>query len=333
MIKILWAIDAFEDNKTLNKNILDYLSSFSQQSKITVTPVYLHRQSSLSAYPGFESPTWIENDLPNTERLVKEVLQGYEAPFMERPRVLTHTTSTVRATAEFLSDYAQSLEYHYIITGTHGRSGVERFLLGSFTESLINNAAVPIISISPRTAHKLGAQNLLFATDFGPQAHDAFQFSLRLARSTNSSLLIYHNLPHITPGLAQEGPNSSLFTVDGKLLNFPDFITHSLKEKRKTLEQWSQAASEIGVDLSYILDYGDRELDQTLLDIIAHQKIDQVIMEAQSGPYTAALLGSTTRKLIKAAVCPMVLLPHRLFEPREQPSMFKWSDQTDSPPF
>jgi len=33
------------------------------------------------------------------------------------------------------------------VMGTHGRSGVERFLLGSTTEEVIRNGAAPVLAV------------------------------------------------------------------------------------------------------------------------------------------------------------------------------------------
>jgi len=47
-------------------------------------------------------------------------------------------------------DYIDSEDVDLVVMGTHGRSGVERFLLGSVTERVVRTADVPVLTIRHR---------------------------------------------------------------------------------------------------------------------------------------------------------------------------------------
>lgn len=49
--------------------------------------------------------------------------------------------------AEEILDYADSHDIDLIVIGIHGRSGDERFLIGSVTEKVVRNATVPVITV------------------------------------------------------------------------------------------------------------------------------------------------------------------------------------------
>ncbi len=46
-----------------------------------------------------------------------------------------------------ITDYADEADVDYVVMGTHGRTGMERFLLGSVTERVVRLSDVPVITV------------------------------------------------------------------------------------------------------------------------------------------------------------------------------------------
>jgi nucleotide-binding universal stress UspA family protein len=44
-------------------------------------------------------------------------------------------------------DYAGEVDADVIVMGTHGRSGIDRFLLGSVTEKVVRTSDVPVMTV------------------------------------------------------------------------------------------------------------------------------------------------------------------------------------------
>ena len=49
--------------------------------------------------------------------------------------------------ARVIRSYGEDHEVDLIVMGTHGRSGVERYLIGSVTESVVRQADVPVCCV------------------------------------------------------------------------------------------------------------------------------------------------------------------------------------------
>lgn len=49
--------------------------------------------------------------------------------------------------AEAILDYAEEIDADIIVSGTHGRSGVKRQLLGSVAERLVRHASMPVMTV------------------------------------------------------------------------------------------------------------------------------------------------------------------------------------------
>lgn len=67
-----------------------------------------------------------------------------------RSRGLGGETAVLQGSpASALMDYTEENGVDVVVMGTHGRSGLGRFLLGSTTERLIRHASVPVMSVRP----------------------------------------------------------------------------------------------------------------------------------------------------------------------------------------
>ena len=71
--------------------------------------------------------------------------------------------------AEEILDYAEEIDADAIVAGTHGRSGVERRLIGSVAERLVRHATCPVMTVRlPET--DVTVETADHATDLAQQA-------------------------------------------------------------------------------------------------------------------------------------------------------------------
>lgn len=96
---------------------------------------------SLSA-TGMEGPTLTsmqdQREEAGEQRLreAEEILGPYDVPVETRLRVGDVTREVVRA--------AEEGDFDHIVIGSHGRSGIDRFLLGSVAEKVVRRSPVPV---------------------------------------------------------------------------------------------------------------------------------------------------------------------------------------------
>lgn len=81
-----------------------------------------------------------------------------------------------------------------LVMGTHARSGLERFMLGSTAEEVLRQATCPVVTAGPHIRPKgSGAfQRLLFATDFSNASRVAAEFVQILGRKEGTDLTVLH---------------------------------------------------------------------------------------------------------------------------------------------
>jgi nucleotide-binding universal stress UspA family protein len=95
----------------------------------------------------------------------------------------------------------QAIKEHHIdliVLGTHGRTGAQKFLLGSVAEEVFRRSPVPVLTIGPhvhvRGSVHNGAQfhHVLFATDFTPESLTAAPYASSLAQENQAQLMLLH---------------------------------------------------------------------------------------------------------------------------------------------
>ena len=91
-----------------------------------------------------------------------------------------------------------------IILGTHGRTGAQRFLLGSVAEEIFRRSPCPVLTVGPavRTSAHHGGRfhRILFATDHTPASEAAAPYAVSLAENNQARLVLLHVAPAIEPG-------------------------------------------------------------------------------------------------------------------------------------
>src|SRR5215831_2421361 len=89
-----------------------------------------------------------------------------------------------------------------VVVGTHGRRGLQRFLIGSTAEYIFRNASCPVLTVGPHVATRpydgFFAMNILFPTDLGPHAEFACSYALSFAHESRGRLTLMHVIPRET---------------------------------------------------------------------------------------------------------------------------------------
>lgn len=101
---------------------------------------------------------------------------------------------------EVIADRAIDL----IVTGTHGRQGFSKLLLGSVAETIFRHAACPVLTVGPHASQELiadGIRRVLFATDFSPPSLTALPYACSLAANERAQLTLLHVLEPAPPAL------------------------------------------------------------------------------------------------------------------------------------
>jgi nucleotide-binding universal stress UspA family protein len=111
---------------------------------------------------------------------------------------LPHEVSVVHSANVWpaLDQASLACQANLIVLGTHGRTGVPRFLLGSVAEEIFRRSSVPVLTIGPWVRKRVHAtahfRRVLFTTDFTAESLVALPYALSLAQENEARLILLH---------------------------------------------------------------------------------------------------------------------------------------------
>jgi len=81
-----------------------------------------------------------------------------------------------------------------LIVGTHGRTGLERIVLGSVADRMVRQATCPVLTAraTPGREPRAEIRRICYATDFSPTARAAWSWVVALASATGAKVDLVH---------------------------------------------------------------------------------------------------------------------------------------------
>ncbi len=312
-MRIIWAIDAFEDNRELNKNMANFVRAIYNTTNADIEPLYLLRENEI-IIPTYEVPSWVADHSNTAESLFSEVLADYTLPFLQKPKVIPHTSKSHAGAAQTLADYALKTHTDLIIVGSHGRKGLQRFLLGSFAESLLMQSEVPVCVISSEFRKTKNSNIILYPTEFGEHAKENYRHTLNLAKNMKAEILLLHAIERPIESLFDLNTRPRVYNYKGQMLTLEQIVENQIETMSRRAQLWIDWAQKAGVQAHYFIDSSFKPIDELILSAVQKHNADLIVMEAQSGPMGATLLGSLTRSVARKATCPVYVLPRHFYD-------------------
>jgi nucleotide-binding universal stress UspA family protein len=108
----------------------------------------LHVLSVVDTRNRFESPTsglsvdaWVDAERDRADRAVEDTV----APLPDDLSVETAVVEGVPKTA--ILDYVEDEGIDMVVMGTHGRTGLDHYLIGSVAEKVVRRSPVPVVTV------------------------------------------------------------------------------------------------------------------------------------------------------------------------------------------
>ena len=261
--------------------------------------VALHVVPLLPTVFGFPSPVAMGTD-PATSEAVARELSGFVA---EAATVVKTVTPVVRegSPAVEILHYAAENDVDLVVLGTHGRSGFERFMLGSVTEKVVRKAPCPVLTV-PR--HCEGQperpvfQRIVCGIDFSTAAERALEHALSLAQEANARLTLLHVVD---------------WMADADLGRYPQFDAAGyrrmvMRDVRERLEGLVPAEARDWCDLDVRVACGKPYRE--LLRFAETEAMELIVLGVHGAGAIVdrMLFGSTTQHVVRQAACPVLTI-------------------------
>jgi nucleotide-binding universal stress UspA family protein len=278
-------------NKISFKNIL-FLTDFSEASNAAMAyAVGLARHYNAQLYAGHSC-----DPIVLTETAGTNILQEVEDNSRARLETLTKETgprsislfarcSVADAVPNWINEHGIDL----IVMGTHGRRGLQHFLLGSTAEAIVRSATCPVLTVGPhvttRPYHDFNVESVLFPTDLGKHAEFGAQYALSVAQESCAGLTFMHV---VSQAEAFQSDRSALVaTTTQKLLNIAP----------AEAKEWCKP--------NFVVEVGDPVKE--LLGYAETERPDLIVLGLPAGKkFNGQFRSSVTYNIIAGAPCPVL---------------------------
>jgi nucleotide-binding universal stress UspA family protein len=193
-----------------------------------------------------------------------------------------------------------------IVTGSHGRAGIERVVLGSVVELLLHRCARPMLTIPSLVdrSHLREAatfSRIVCAVDFSQPSQAALAYALSLAEEAHGRLTLLHVI-EMPPELRQPPqPSDFDFNVDRVRAEAEATVLNRLRalipESARDYCSIDTAVLEGGVSRQLLRMAADRQADLIVLGVHGRNAFD------------LAFFGSNSKDVVRQAHCPVLVVP------------------------
>lgn len=178
-----------------------------------------------------------------------------------------------------------------VVLGTQGKGRIKHHLVGSTAEEVLRTLSCPVMTIGPHVpapGKALCFKNILYATDFSPEAMKAATYAVTLAQAFGAHL-------HILNVLTLDGVES----------------VHELHEKQRgfhrELDKLVPEEAKVFMEPSSYVELG--EVRERILEHAKAHKIDLIVIGPRSSDKVKMPFGrGLTYRLIAEAECPVMTL-------------------------
>jgi nucleotide-binding universal stress UspA family protein len=289
---ILVAIDFSEGSRAA----LDYAAGLARVLGARLTA--LHVTSPYVTYdplPAFPPPAPLD---PERQRSIQDDLRRFVTPSgSEHP--LAEAFVREGDPADEILAHAAGSEVDLIVVGTQGRRGFERWLLGSVTERVARKADRSVLAVPPAARTRAGAR-VLCGLDLSDSSAEALEQGAAIAQALSAGLIVLY----VADGSHWYEP-WPISGVDVEALR--QAVANSARERLGELIA-RHVPKRTTVEVQVAFGRAQREIER-----VAGEGVYLVVLGASSsGGVDRFFFGSTAQHVLRAGVCPVLLVRHSL---------------------
>ena len=208
------------------------------------------------------------------------------------------------APASRIIQRAEALQAELIITGSHGRTGMSRALLGSVVESLLHQSAIPVLVIpSHLTPERLRRpvvfNRIICGVDFAAASITAIGYALAIAEESDARLMLLNVIE--TPPELQHPPTGPDYDVDRVRAEAEATQLTKLRalvpDDARNYCIVQTAVMEGGASRQLLRVADSSDADLIVLGVHGRNKLD------------LAIFGSNSKDIVTRASCPVLVVP------------------------
>ncbi|HYG98996.1 MAG TPA: universal stress protein [Terriglobales bacterium] len=177
------------DFSPCSETVFPYVCSIARKNEATLHIVHVLSPEVLSI-----DPPLILEARENAERQMQDLAASEQLEGVHHTEVVASgdTTETINA-------IVHDNDIDLVLVGTHGRTGIRKFVLGSVAEEIVRHATCPVLTLGPRVSaeerREAKFNHILFATDLARVNEPALKHAMCIANEYHAALTLFHAIP------------------------------------------------------------------------------------------------------------------------------------------
>lgn len=163
---------------------LERAAALALQHRAKLVVVHAQANDEMAPQAGDSAMLQILGEVSGAVKTEEAIRLAEKLAAIEARGVATELVSRVGPADELLAAIAAEVDASLVVVGTHGHTGLSRFLLGSVAASTIRHATCDVLVVrGPTAAPGMGIEPFarpLIATDFDPQSSKAIRHAARI---------------------------------------------------------------------------------------------------------------------------------------------------------
>jgi nucleotide-binding universal stress UspA family protein len=230
---------------------------------------------------------------------VEDQLEGILNELQPIHRVSTAVVRDISPAGGILN-YLEEHSVDLAVIGTHGRSALGRFFLGTVAEKVVRHARCPVLTVAHHRQDYRGSpsyRKILVPFDFSKYSLEAVRQAEVLARTYEAELLVLYVIDQqVHPG----------FLEFLKIRSSEDLSSLSVNA-RKALDEVFDKHGLKGLNLYVETNSGEVTASEAIVGFARENRVDLIVMGTHGlTGLEHVLLGSTTERVVRMASCPVL---------------------------
>lgn len=228
----------------------------------------------------------LEIEKQHSEQL-KHHCEGGEKRGIEINAVLKRGISE----ADTILDHIMNNGYDLVVMGTHGRTGIKRWMAGSVTEKVVHHSPIPVVTVH-KDIQDFSLKRILIPDDFSDFSQQAIEQGKSLAGIFKAHCTFLHSV------MQQE--HELYYNISSvPLLEAYPQLEDTIKENL------AQRAGLPKGKADYVVLEGTPY--KTIIQYAAEREVDLIVMATRgSGALVHLLMGSNAERVVRTAPCPVL---------------------------
>lgn len=202
-----------------------------------------------------------------------------------------------------IQEYVDERDIQLVVMGTHGRTGLDRLMLGSVANKVIRHSPVPVMTVragAEDTPDRDVAMNTVLAPiDFSPHSRAALRTAKQFAARHGARLdLLFVAEKRTVPTFSDTGlPGVSVVEMD------PDIVNNA----EAGLKQLNQNVGGPDVESDYHVKEGG--VADTIVNFAEDRGVNLIVMATRGMTgIDRFVLGSTAERVVRTGPCPVLTI-------------------------